>query len=76
MDVKKLVLKSVDDWNKKDKEAFLANFTESSEITGPGGVLLSGLAGVETLWETWQGAMPDNQGTAPFSRMATRLVAK
>jgi ketosteroid isomerase-like protein len=63
MDVKELVVKSVDEWNKKDKEAFLAYFTERSEITGPDGVTLHGLQGVEMFWEVWQGAFSDNNGT-------------
>jgi hypothetical protein len=62
MDVKELVQKSVDDWNKKDKEAFVDNFTQSSVITGPGGLVLHGLEGAEILWDVWQGAMPDNHG--------------
>lgn len=63
MDVKELVLKSVDEWNKKNKEAFLAHFTERSEITGPDGVTLHGLQGVEMFWKVWQGAFSDNNGT-------------
>lgn len=63
MDIVGLVRKSVEDWNNKDKEAYLANFTERSEITGPGGLVLRGLEGVEMLWEIWQSALPDNQGT-------------
>ena len=47
MDIKELVQKSVDDWNAKDKKAFVANFTKKSEITGPGGLVLHGLEGVE-----------------------------
>jgi len=62
MDIKELVQKSVDDWNAKDKKAFIGNFTERSEITAPGGLVLHGLAGVEKLWDIWQGALPDNQG--------------
>jgi predicted ester cyclase len=63
MDVKELVQKSVDEWDKKDKEAFLAHFTERSEITGPDGVALHGLQGVEKFWEVWQGAFSDNKST-------------
>jgi hypothetical protein len=63
MDAKELVQKSVDEWNKKDKEAFLAHFTERSEITGPDGVILHGLQGVETFWEVWQGAFADSEST-------------
>jgi predicted ester cyclase len=63
MNVTELVQKSVDEWNKKDKEAFLTNFTESSEITGPDGAVLRGLKGVEMFWDIWQGAFPDNKGT-------------
>ena len=63
MDVTELVQKSVDEWNKKDKEAFLANFAESSEITGPDGPVLRGVKGVEMFWEVWQSAFPDNEGT-------------
>ena len=61
MDVKELILGVVDDWNKRDKEAFLTNFTESSELTGPGGLALRGLAGAEIFWNLWQIAFPDNQ---------------
>lgn len=61
MDIKELVQKSVDEWNAKDKKAFVANFTERSKITGPGGLVLHGLEGVEKLWDVWQGALPDNQ---------------
>lgn len=63
MNAKELVLKSVGDWNKKDKMAFLSYFTESSEITGPGGVVLRGLEGLEMFWDVWQGALPDNKST-------------
>jgi predicted ester cyclase len=63
MAITQLVQKSVDEWNKKDKTAFLGNFTESSEIIGPGGVTLHGLKGVEKFWEIWQSAFPDNEGT-------------
>lgn len=53
----------MDDWNRKDKEAFLTNFTENSEITGPGGIVLQGLAAIEMFWDIWQTAFPDNQTT-------------
>jgi hypothetical protein len=56
MDIVELVQKSVDEWNKKNKEAFLTHFTERSEITGPDGAALHGLQGVEMFWEVWQGA--------------------
>ncbi|MBV8996458.1 MAG: nuclear transport factor 2 family protein [Pseudonocardiales bacterium] len=62
MDIKELVQKSVDDWNAKDKKAFIANFAKNAEITGPGGLELHGLAGAEKLWDVWQCALPDNQG--------------
>lgn len=62
MDIKELVQKSVDEWNAKDKKAFIANFTEHSKITVPGGVVLHGLKGVAKLWDIWQGALPDNSG--------------
>jgi hypothetical protein len=45
MDIMELVQKSVDEWNKKNKEAFLTHFTERSEITGPDGAALHGLQG-------------------------------
>jgi predicted ester cyclase len=40
-----------------------AVLTDRSEITGPGGVTLHGLKGVEMFWDIWQGAFPDNKGT-------------
>ncbi|MGH3719144.1 MAG: ester cyclase [Pseudonocardiaceae bacterium] len=64
MNADEIMQKSRDAWNKKDKEAFLAYFTEHSELTGPGGLTLQGLAGVEMLWEAWRGAFPDNQVTS------------
>ncbi|MDQ3905003.1 MAG: ester cyclase [Actinomycetota bacterium] len=63
MTVTELVHKSVDEWNRKDKKAFLGNFTESSQIIGPDGTVLHGLHGVDKFWELWQGAFPDNKGT-------------
>jgi len=48
MAVTNLVQKSLDEWNGKDKRAFLRNVTESSKIIGPDGVILHGLPGVET----------------------------
>jgi predicted ester cyclase len=63
MNVTELVQKSVDEWNNKDKKAFLINFTESSKIIGPDGSVMHGLKGVEMFWEFWQGAFPDNKGT-------------
>lgn len=61
MDVKEFLQNARDTWNKKDKEAFLAHLTENPEITMPGGLVLRGPKGVETLWAVWQGAFPDNQ---------------
>jgi predicted ester cyclase len=62
MSVIELVQKSVDEWNRKDKKAFLGNFTESSEIVGPDGTVVHGLLGIEEFWEIWQGAFADNKG--------------
>ncbi len=61
MDAKSLVQKAYDDWNNRDKDAFLARFAEGSKMTTPGGLMLSGRDGVEMFWETYQGAAPDNQ---------------
>lgn len=63
MDVNELIKNSLEAWNKKDKEAFLANMTESSEIISPGGLVLRGREGAETFWNVWQGAFPDSRGT-------------
>jgi predicted ester cyclase len=63
MTVTELVQKSVDEWNRKDKKAFLGNFTDSSKIIGPDGTVVHGLQGVEKFWELWQGAFADNKGT-------------
>ena len=63
MSVIELVRKSVDEWNRKDKKAFLENFTEDSKIVGPDGTIVHGLSGVEKFWELWQGAFADNKGT-------------
>jgi predicted ester cyclase len=60
MDATEFIQTGFDYWNKKDKDNFLADFTDSSEITAPGGLVLRGLAGAEMLWEGWQSAFPDN----------------
>jgi predicted ester cyclase len=61
MDVREIVETFYDNWNKKDKEAFLADCNDSVEITAPGGLVLRGLSGAEMYWEGWVGAFPDNQ---------------
>jgi predicted ester cyclase len=61
MDVKEIVETLYDNWNKKDKEAFLADCSDGMEITAPGGLALYGLSGAEMYWEGWVGAFPDNQ---------------
>jgi ketosteroid isomerase-like protein len=63
MDVKDFVKKTYDEWNKRDKEAFLADYSDSAEIIAPGGLVLRGRSGVDRFWETWQGAFPDNEAT-------------
>jgi predicted ester cyclase len=66
MDVKEIVKRFYDNWNKKDKEANLADCSDSLEITAPGGLLLRGLSGAEMYWEGWCGAFPDNQQIMPI----------
>lgn len=63
MVAKELVQRIYEDWNKKNKDSFLADFTESSEITAPGGLIMRGLAGAEMFWEGWHSAFPDNHLT-------------
>ena len=65
MDVKEIVKRFYDHWNKKDKKAFLADCSDSMEITAPGGLALRGLSGAEMYWESWVGAFPDNQQITP-----------
>lgn len=65
MDITEIVKRFYDSWNKKDKEAFLADCSESLEITAPGGLDLRGLSGAEMYWEGWCGAFPDNQQIMP-----------
>ena len=66
MDVKEIVKRFYDNWNKKDKEAYLADCSDSLEITAPGGLLLRGLSGAEMYWEGCCGAFPDNQQIMPI----------
>ena len=63
MDATEVIRKGFDYWNKKDKGSFLADFTASSEIIAPGGLILRGLEGAEMFWDGWQSAFPDNQLT-------------
>jgi steroid delta-isomerase-like uncharacterized protein len=63
MDATELVRAHDDYWNKGDKDSFVANFTESCEITTSGGLVLRGLAGAEIFWEAWHGAFPDTHLT-------------
>jgi predicted ester cyclase len=63
MDATEIIRTTYDYWNKKDKDSFLTDHTESSQITAPGGLVLRGLAGAEMFWEGWQSAFPDNHLT-------------
>jgi len=63
MDATKIIRASYDYWNNKDKNGFLSHFTESSEITASGGLVLNGLAEAEMFWDSWQIAFPDNHLT-------------
>ncbi len=53
----------IDNWNMRNKDAFLADFESDCEITGPGGLILSGRDGAELFWHAYQDAFPDNQVT-------------
>jgi predicted ester cyclase len=61
MDPTTIVKRFYDSWNNKDKEAYLADCSESVEISAPGGLVLHGLSGAEMYWNGWCGAFPDNQ---------------
>jgi len=63
MDATDIIRAAYDDWNNKDKTSFLSYFTESSEITTSGGLVLRGLAGAEMFWDGWQIPFPDNHLT-------------
>jgi predicted ester cyclase len=63
MDATEITRISYDHWNNKDKNGFLSHFTDSSEITASGGLVLRGLAGAEMFWDSWQLAFPDNHLT-------------
>lgn len=63
MDVPEFIRDGVDRWNKRDKEAFLADFDAECEITGPGGMVLRGRDGAELFWHGYQDAFPDNRIT-------------
>jgi ketosteroid isomerase-like protein len=65
MDVKEIVQRFYDNWNKKDKEAYLSGCSDSVEITAPGGLILRGLPGAEMYWEGWCNAFPDNLQMTP-----------
>jgi predicted ester cyclase len=63
MDATEIIRSSYDYWNKKDKNSFLSHYTESSEITTSGGLVLRGLQGAEMFWDGWQIAFPDSHLT-------------
>lgn len=63
MDVAEFMRDVVDTWNKRDKDAFLADFDDDCEITGPGGLVLRGRDGAELFWHGYQDAFPDNHIT-------------
>ncbi|MCD2196708.1 ester cyclase [Actinomycetospora endophytica] len=63
MDVAEFIRDGVDVWNKRDKEAFLAEFDSDCEINAPGGVVLRGRDGAELFWHGYQDAFPDNHIT-------------
>lgn len=65
MDVKEIIQRFYDSWNKKDKKAYLAGCSDSVEITVPGGLVLRGLPGAEMYWGGWCSAFPDNVQLTP-----------
>lgn len=63
MDTSEFIRNNIDSWNKRDKDAFLADFDTNCEITGPGGMVLRGRDGAELFWHTYQDAFPNNHMT-------------
>lgn len=48
-------------WNQHDRSAWAADFSNSAELSGPGGIKGSGPELVAMFYSTWQDAFPDNQ---------------
>src|SRR5579859_2224831 len=61
-DTRSLIERDAEFWNARDKESWIAG-ADLQRITTqmPGGTRLTGREAAETLWNTWQGAFPDNR---------------
>jgi quinol monooxygenase YgiN/predicted ester cyclase len=61
-DTNSLIEREVELWNAHDREGWQALYDQQAvEIRAPGGVRLVGRDAIDTLWNTWQEAFPDNQ---------------
>ncbi len=46
-------------WEGHDRAAYGGMYSDDAVITAPGGVRLTGRAGIEGFYDAWQGAFPD-----------------
>lgn len=60
MDVEELIRISTDTWNDRDRDGYLAVYTEDCEVSGPG-FALKGHDGLAEWWAQYMSAFPDNR---------------
>jgi uncharacterized protein (TIGR02246 family) len=56
---KDLVARSVETWNRHDREGFAGNFTSDAKLTAPGGVGGSGHEIAKQFYDIWHGGFPE-----------------
>jgi len=63
-DTRSLIEREIELWNSRDYEGWLATADlHRMELLAPGGLRLLGREAVDSIWEMWHAAFPDNQLT-------------
>ena len=59
-DTKALLERGIELWNAHDRDGWVGLFDERAELEAPGGLRVSGRAGAEQFYDTWNEAFPDS----------------
>jgi len=62
-DIKRLVTRTYDAWNARDRDGWLACYNEDITFSGPGGIAGKGFDTGRMFWSLWQDPFPDNVAT-------------
>ena len=59
-DTKALLEYGIELWNAHNRDGWVGLFDDRAELEAPGGLVLSGRAGAERFYDTWNEAFPDS----------------